>query len=762
MPRFLILVLLPFLVVPLVAMPPDEQMYFADGLYARGLYDLALDEYLKLSREDETFDRMDLVLYRIGECHRRLDNPGAAERFYLRVLREHPDSTSAPRAEFRRAEGFVTLGRYLDAINLFRAFLEKEPPEPLAAPAHYYKGYAAKRQLLTEEAEQDFQTVLEQYPDSPFASYAALDLAELYAVRPDRATEVLPLYERAAANPATPDVAAEALFQQGEWFFRAADYAESAERYGRLLNRYPDARRAHEAQWQAAWAYHNAGRYADGLALAETALADPAHEARYAEWLYLRANCQRQLVRTEDARATYARLLDEYPHHTLAQVASYEVALIAFRQDRFDEALADAEAIEPDEAIREDVYWLLAESYAGVGRDDEAVQYYRLLLDTYPDSDRVPKALYRLGRLLQNRRDYVSAARTFRELAERFPDDALAPEGLFAAAFCMAMEDRHEAAVKDWATLLTRYPGHALAAEARYQQALAEMQLGRDRQARTAFDEFLEHHGDSALAVDAHYWLSVLQERAGNHAAAEHALRAVLALEPSAELSVRARFRLAVALQRQEKADEAADLMQDLLDTAARGTLPLSMMEWLALYRLDASEYESAAAAAQAMTEAADTPAWRQIGWALYGRSLQGQGKPDKAVSAFERSLAEDARTRDGAEAAWHLGRLKLDAGESAGAVPYLERAAELAASDELADIRARAYFGLGRAAEMAEDWDRAARMYLSVGILFDDPEITPESLYRAAIALGHAGRESERARTAQELQERYPKWSEE
>ena len=77
-------------------------------------------------------------------------------------------------------------------------------------------------------------------------------------------------------------------------------------------------------------------------------------------------------------------------------------------------------------------------------------------------------------------------------------------------------------------------------------------------------------------------------------------------------------------------------------------------------------------------------------------------------------------------------------------------------------DIRARSYFGLGRAAEMGEDWNRAARYYLGVGILFDDPEITPESLHRAAIALGRAGRNEERARALEELKERYPKWEKE
>ena len=763
MARFIIpLLSFAFLLQQAPALAPEDQMQFADGLYVRGLYDLALAEYLKLSREAEDFARMDLVLYRIGECHRRLDNIGAAERFYLRVLREHPDSAVTERARFRRAEAVLTRGRYGEAHDLFQAFLDDAPPETLKAPALYYRGYAAKRDGRAAAAERDFQTVLDTYPDAPFASLAALDLAALYADQPDRASDALALYARAASEPATPEVGAEAVFQQAEWFFGTADYEESATQYARLLSAYPDSARAEEARRQAAWAFYNAGRYAEGQALAEQALDDPAQEAYRAEWLYVLANCRRQLLKTDEARATYERLLDEHPDHELAQVASYEVALLAFRDDEFDTALARVEGIEPDEALRGDLYWLLAESYAGVGRDDEAVQYYRLLLDAEPDEPRAPKVLYRLGRLLQARGDYPDAARTYRRLAEEYPEDALAPQGLFAAAFCMAATDRYEEAAGDWDALLERYPDHARAPEARYQLALAEMQRERDDRARSLLSDFVERHGDTPFIAEAHYWLGVLQEREEAYADAERSLRAALEAGLTGERAGRAQFRLALMLQRQDQKEEAADLLQGLLDTADRGPFSPALLEWLAVYRLDAGEYEAAAPAAQALQETGDTAAWRQIGWALLGRARQGAGHAAGALEAFEQSLAIEARTREGAVAALQIGRLKLDADDHAGAVPYLERAAELASEDELIDLRARAYFELGRTAERAQDWDRASRLFLSVGILFDDPELTPESLARAADALGRLGRETEREHTLAELEERYPEWESE
>ena len=746
-------------VLPLQAIRPDQQMQFADGLYTRGLYDLALDEYLRLTREAEDFERMDVVFYRVGECFRRLDSPQAAERFYLRLIREYPESEYRRRAEFRRAETLLHRGRAARAFPLFRAFLAQDPPDELQAPALYYQGYAARQVGVEADAEELFRRVLDDFPDSPFASYAALDLAAIYRDDPERAGDVADLYARVVTAPATPQVEAEALFQQAEIHFQLAEYEASATAYKRLLEEHPDSPRAADAALQAGWAFHNIGRYAEGATLAREALEDPAHADNEADWLYLLANCQRQLLRNDEAQATYNRLIETYPDHPLSRVATYEIALIAFRGEAYDAAIAHAAGLDPDHIIQADIHWLLAESYAALGRDDEAVQYYRLLLEADPEGEQAPKALYRVGRILQNRQDYAQAARTYRRLVNDFPDDTFAPNALFDAAFSMAMQDRYNEAIDDWERLLETYPEHEVAGESRYQQALALMQVEERERARQSFALYVEKHPAGDFAADAYYWIGVLQERAGRHAEAEAALRAALGLDPSADLSARVQYRLALNLQRQDQADEAAELLQTLLDTPAFRTMPLSLLEWLAVYRLDESAYAQAEEAGKRLRERADSAAWKQIAWSLYGRALLGRKQVAEAQEAFEQSLALDAKTREGAEAAWYLGDLHLEQDLVAEAIPYFEQAAAWATADDAMDVRARSYFGLGRAADRQEDWRAAARYYLSIGILFDDPELVPEALHRGAEALGKDGRTEEQQRALEELRERYPEW---
>jgi len=737
----------------------DEQMQFADGLYARGLYEMALSEYLAISREADDFDRLDVVLFRIAECQRRLGNPELAERFFHRVVREHPDSAYAQRAAFRRAELHVTQGRYLDAINQFRALLTTELEPELAASARYYKGYAARRLLLFPEAEEDYNDVITKHPDSPFASYAALELAELYASQTDRAEKAPALYEKALRNPATPRVGAEALFQLGDYYFRTKNFKESAQWYDRLLREYPKQPRAREAALQAGWAFHNAGRHADGLRVAEETLSDEKPDASLEpDWLYLKANCLRQLLRAEDARAAYQRIMQEYPDHPLASVSGYETALIAFRQNEYEQAIEDARGLVAEETtMQHDLNWLLAESYAAAGRDDEAVQHYRLLIEEENPSAHTAQALYRLARLLQQRRDFTEAVRLYRRLVKEYPDNEFAPQALFSSAYCLAVLERMDDAINEWSRVLKEYPEHELVEEALYQKGLAELQLDKRKDARATLEQLLKAYPDTAFGGDATYWLGVLHEQDEDWAAAEKQFRDALKRKDDQEFVHRVQFRLALNLQKQDKDEEAASLLLELLDTPARRTMPSSLLEWIARHTLAQEQYQNAAKATEAFTESANTPAWKQMAWSLRGQALIGLNETEEARAALEQSVAQEARTRDGAEAALYLGRTHLEQKQYTQATTWLEKAAELASPDALLDVRANSYFELARVAEAEENWDRAARYYMSVGVLFDNPELTPESLYRAAHAFGQAGREREQQSALSELRQAYP-----
>ena len=744
-----------------VAGSAEDQAQFADGLFARGLYDLALREYMSALRDHPGYPRIDQVLYRIGECYRELGNPPAAALFYRRVMSEHPAGAARPRAEFRLAEALASAAKWADALAAFQALSATEAPAEIRAAAGYHIGHCLQQLGRTADAEAAFRAVLDLPVPSDYAPLAALELAAARRRAGQDDDEQARYYRLALARPLSDELAAEARFQQAELAFRRERFGEADAAYAALRKEHPKHPRAVDARLPAAWAACRNGRFADALAEAEAALAD-APAALAPDWLYLKANALRQLLRPADAVAAYEELARAHPRHPLAAASAYERALMAFQERRFDEVLALLRDVPDEQAaaagMGTDRLWLLAESAAGAGQRDRAVQYYRQLADG-ADPVRGPDAAYRLARLLEDAGDVAGAADRYRKLAAQYPKHEAAAQALSAAAAGLARSGRMPEAVAEWARLIREYPNSPLAEEAWFQKGLAEIRLDRATVARDTLRGLLDKYPKGRFVPDARLWLAVLLEKSGEFDLAETELGAALDSGPAPELDRQIRFRRAAVLQRLNRLDESADLLQALLATPMRAEMTPAQLEWLARRRLDQGQADAAAAAADALIEAAaKEPSRLDAGHFLLGRARLAQGRRPDAAAAFARA-AEGADARPESIAALiALGDLAREDGNPEAAIQGYEDAAERAGAPGLDRYKAEALRGLGRAHEMKKDDDAAVRYYLAVAILYDDPDITPECLWRAAAGFDRMKQPDRRDQHLAELQERYPK----
>lgn len=738
------------------ALDASEQMDFADGVYARGLWDVALKEYeVTLALVTNTV-REAGVLFRMGECQRALGRTNEALTLFLRAGALPTAGEYRFRSGLRRVDILESTGNVTGALQLAGALMQANPTGDLAAACQYTLGSLRERTGDAREAAASYGAVLERFPASPFASIAALALGNLLGRQDPGAARAADLYAFAATNAASPRVGAEAWFQLGEHYFRQRQFERSVRAYERLASLYPTDERVADSRLQRAWASHHAGLYTEALSLCDAALKGGAGE-RQAEWLYLKANCERQLLQNEAALQTYGALLRVQAKGDLADLAGYESALVLFKAGRFAEAAQQARGLNPNPRTEKDSYWLLAECGAALHDDAMAVQYYRLLSDKFPRSDLAPDAVYRLGHLLQKKGEWVQAAEWFNRLASDYATHALAPKALLAAGFCENKAGRAEPAVRAWARLIDGYPQSPLLEDALYQKAMAEVTLKRDAQSLVTWRLLLDKYPGSRFAADAWFWTGVLLEESGKWDESEKALRSAREAKPAAELDARIRFRLALVLQRRNQPDESATLLQGLIGSSVTNALSPELLEWLSDYHLGRKDYAKAVEAAALLTRRADTEAWQQIAWCLSGKALLGAGRRDEARTAFEKAVALSARTQAACESWLRLGDLALQAGDPAAAGPAYEKAVTLAATDAVMHIRMQGYAGLGRTLKARGDLEGAARHFLSVGVLFDDPAVVPECLYEAAEAYAKLGRSDDSAKVAKDLVARYP-----
>jgi tetratricopeptide (TPR) repeat protein len=739
------------------ALSEAERIRFADGLYARALYTHSATEYEAIAAAYPHSAALDAVLFRLGESYRRLGDQPAAERCFNRVFREFPESPFRLKAGFRRADLFMQAGYSEAALDLYEAVLKADPPDAMAAACFYQMGEAYTALQKPEAALIAYQQVAERFTESEFRAYAQLRLGQLAAE--DDPARARAFYDAAAAPGGPPRVVAEALFQAATLAYDAGDFAASDAAYRRLNDAFPDDVRAGEAELQAAWAAYRTGRDADALRAAQAGAeaAANADDARLAEWLYLRANIERRLVRTADAVKTYRELIARCPESRYADPARFEAAQVCVQAGDFDAAVELARAVKHPGALRQDILWLLGEAYSALGRDDEAVEQYQALVRDFPDSPVAGDAAYRIAYRLQNAGRDVEAARRYVALAQSAPREDLAAQALFAAAYCHARAGMTADAVRNWAALVRQYPEHALAEEALYQQGRGEAELARDDAALDTLRELLQRYPQTLFAADAWYWQGNVLARLARLEDAETAYRKALALDPRPELQRDIVLRQSAVLRRAGRDGEAADGFEALLDTPARTRLPGALVEWLSEYRYAQGRFMAAAAAAERLAEHAE-PAWRQAGWCLLGRARLAMENRPAAQAAFEQVLAVGEEGAYAAEAALQLGNLAAEAGDAVGAEQAYARALSLAGDGNAeVPIRARATAGLGRAAEMAGRPAEAARYFMTVAVLYDDADLVPECLDRAARLYTELGETDLAAQAARERQTRYP-----
>jgi len=746
----------------------EDRLRFADGLFAREMYDLAVREYAAILRAFPEGGQNDAATFRLAEGLRLTGDVETAGRFYGRVVASFRESPYRLRAAYRRARLYADAGEWASAQAHFSVILAADPDPELAVATRYYLGEAQYYQDALETADTTFQRLVEDHPDSEFVVFCLLKraairrswLASAQGVTGELdqglAGEILSFYAQAQKVAQTDRLLAEVLFQKADMHFRLGSYTEAAELYRRLQREFPEDVRTQEARLQTAWSSLRAGLYAEAVAVAEQVLAGGSQGDLEDEWLYILANSQRQLLQTGQAAATYGRLLERFPGSRFADASRYETAVAYFQAGNFAEAIREAEQIGLVGELRQEVSWLLAESYAALQRPSEAIQHYRMIVREGAQSERVRDALYRLGHQLQQLGSYREAAGFYLQLVKGYADSGLAPQALFAAGYAFAQAGVHEEAVREWRRLTQAYADHALVEESLYQKAMGEIRLQRRGDAQMTLAELQRLFPGSRYRADTYYWQGMLYFEEEAFAEAEEALRQALALASRETLRRDAQFHLGLVLQRLEQPAAAAELLDALVDTPARAQFSPALLEWLASYHGDRAAYAAMADVATLLARQPEA-AWQQAGWVLFARARLGQEAVAEAEQALQRALALEVKTTYAGEAALRLGLVLLARGDLDAAGQYLRRVSELASGPQADAYRTRSLIGLGKVALAQERPDEAARLFLSVGILYDDPELVPESLYLAASALDAQSRDADVAKVVEELVIRYP-----
>ena len=176
---------------------PQEQLEFSTTYYDQKDYKKALQELEKLIKFYPKAKEAPIAQKYIGLCYEAMDKSYRAFQEYQKVVEKYPFSDLAPDVVERQYKigekmlqnpgksQFVTTltGGEYDVIDVFRTVIKNAPYGPYAAVSQYKIGLYLSEKKMYQESRDEFEKVVNDYPESEWVKPAEYQMALVDAAR---------------------------------------------------------------------------------------------------------------------------------------------------------------------------------------------------------------------------------------------------------------------------------------------------------------------------------------------------------------------------------------------------------------------------------------------------------------------------------------------------------------------------------------------------------------------------------------------------
>lgn len=745
--------------------PHRRQLDYANALFTRKLYDLAVPEYQKYLDEYPGAPGRANAYFSLGECYRNLSKAGTARTNFQKVLDDYGESDFAGSAAYALAEMAFTNKNYAAALPLFHRSAAKSKESAVALSARYFEARCLEILDRKDEACDIYLQVAEVKNPNPYREDARQSAASLALAR-GRKTDALRQYEALSNEAQKPALKAEAAVragllavdlqqpEKGKIDKAMGDKALALLQKARTL---PEAGRWRGiAQVGLLRLQFQSGQHAQLLADYKKAQDQLPEEAR-PEVMLFAANSHRQLGHTQEAEEIYRQIIAKYPTREEAKDARYQRLINVYNSDpnallaEVDEFLNSG----PNAERADQAKLLKAEAFYKQQKFAEAAPIYAELRASQLSPKLRAETSYKLGWCYLQMNDTSGIVEAFGYFIQAFPDNPQAPSALAQRALVYQQDKNYPAALSDLNIILTKYPGAKEREAALQKKALILGQQENSKGMSDAFKQLLKEFPKSTAAAQAQYYIGKAALEAKDYKNALAALNAARQLNKEQYYSlatVRIIFCHFYTKNRAAVTKEADEFMA----ASPGANVPAEILEWLGIEYYNEKNYAAAAKYLSALGKIDNRGNIKPDFWFYLGDAASRLKNFDEAENAFSNYLQTAKDPAGKAKVLLALGAVKISAHKADDAQKIAE---EIMALQPEGRVNAEARLLAGDVQLERGEFDLAGKAFMGVALLYDDPAITPRALHKAAQAYQRAGRADEADRLSRQLREKYPNY---
>ncbi len=767
----------------------------AEVYYELDRYDRVIEE-IRPNLSTFTSDERPRALFFLAEAYNQREDTENAIVFYRQIIDEAPESAYLRPAHYGMGWNYLRSDAFSDAANSFAqvraAAVGSERQDALSMKATYYEAVARERAGRLDRAERLFQSVVDDWPEAPFAPAAQheVGILQFKASNHDAAAAS---FREVIRSDASADLLGDAYYMLGNAYTASGDLNRALDAYDQAIRRgsAPDSLRR-EVEFQKAWTLYENGRYDE----AQTGFLRLAREGtgqRSRDALFWGGDCLFQTGRYERAASRFEQYLDRYPdgHHASAayytlgwtrfRMRQYEPAVSAFRsfldrysetntkipyrQDarlrladsyyalkRYDEAVTEYRRVEGQGA--DYALYQTGEALSRAGRNTEAIRTLRGLVSAYPDSPWQNQAQFRIGFIHFQNREYEDARAAYRQLIQGNPTGDLAARAQYGIGDTYYNAGDMDRAVSEYRTVLERYPQSPYASEAASSLQYALLATGEPERATEIINDFAEANPGSPMIDELRFRQAEATYQSGDVGRALQLFQRFVRTSNNEALLPQAYFYLGEIYADREQTAEARTYLQQLVDRYPSSDRRPEAALRLGDLSLDQDRPQEALDAYRVVSGDEDVnPELRAQ--AVYGESvaLRALGRRPEAQDLLQRLIDENRGGPLLASARLGLARIYDDDGRTDEAESLYRTVANNSDGETGAEALVRLGALMrqdGRPQQAVQELDRTSALFPGY------PEWIARSLLEQARAHRQMGRTGEASRIYDQVVEEY------
>jgi TolA-binding protein len=748
------------------APPAQRQLEYADALFGRKLYDLAIPEFQKYLDNYPGASGRANALFCLGECYRALNKGSVARKHFQAVLDDYGESEFAGPAAYILAETAFTEKNYGAALPLFHRAAGKSKEPAVVLSARYFEARCLEALDRKEEAAGIYQQVIEAKNPNPFREDSRFAAASIFLSR-GKKLDALKQYEALSNEAQKPALKAEAAVRGG---LIAVDLMQAEkgkldkgmlDKATALLQR---ARSSSEAGKFRAVAevgllrlQYQSGQYAqlvNDYKKEQQKLPDDARP----EAMLLAANAERQLGHAAEAEAIYEEIIGKYPNREDANDAQYQRLINIYNSEpaKLFDAVDEFLATNPTAERADQAKLLKAEALYKQQSFSAAAPLYADLRASRLSAKLRAEASYKLGLCYVQMKDVPQIIEAFTYYVQAFPDTPQASAALAQRAIAYREDKNYDVALADLNTILTKYPRAAEREASLQQKALILGQQGNSKGMSDTFRQLLKEFPKTPAAAQAQYYIGKTAFEAKDYKSAIAALNTARQLNKEQYYDV-ATIRIVSSYFYLRDRAALTKEVDAFMAANPNARVPAEILEWLGIEYYNEKNYAAAEKYLGALGQIDNPTTAKPDFWFYLGDSASRLQNFSEAENAYARYLQVATDPAGKAKVLLALGAAKIGAHKPDEAQKIAE---EIMSLQPEGRVNAEARLLAGDVQVERGKFDEAGKAFMGVALLYDDPAITPRALQKAASAYQRAGKTDEADRATRQLREKYPNYA--